>query len=65
LAEELPYGLAAIPLNPGIIHTEMLESCFGGGAAAYPRPDVWAQKVVPFLLELGAEDNGDPLTAPA
>jgi NAD(P)-dependent dehydrogenase (short-subunit alcohol dehydrogenase family) len=64
LADELPYGMAAIPLNPGIIDTEMLRSCFGDNAANYPPPQVWAQKVVPFLLELGPEDNGDPLTAP-
>ncbi len=65
LADELPFGLAAIPLNPGVIHTEMLESCFGSGAAAYPSPQQWAQKAAPFLLELGPNDNGDPLTAPA
>ena len=34
LAEELPPGLAAVPLNPGIIDTEMLRSCFGADAAA-------------------------------
>ena len=65
LAEELPYGLAAIPLNPGIIHTDMLESCFGESASAYPSPQTWAEKVAPFLLDLGPEDNGDPLTAPS
>jgi NAD(P)-dependent dehydrogenase (short-subunit alcohol dehydrogenase family) len=64
LADELPYGLAAIPLNPGVIHTEMLESCFGPGAAGYPSPERWAQKAAPFLLELSSDDNGDPLTAP-
>lgn len=65
LADELPYGLAAIPLNPGVIHTEMLESCFGEGAASYPTPERWAEKAAPFLLELDTSDNGDPLTAPA
>jgi NAD(P)-dependent dehydrogenase (short-subunit alcohol dehydrogenase family) len=65
LADELPTGLAAVPLNPGVIHTEMLESCFGRGAAAYPTPEHWAQKTVPFLLALGPGDNGKPLTAPA
>ena len=64
LADELPYGLAAIPLNPGIIRTEMLETCFGDQAADYPSPEAWAKKAAPFLLELGPEDNGDPLTAP-
>lgn len=65
LADDLPYGMAAIPLNPGIIHTDMLDSCFGANAAAYPRADKWARKVVPFLLDLAHEDNGDPLTAPS
>jgi NAD(P)-dependent dehydrogenase (short-subunit alcohol dehydrogenase family) len=64
LADELPYGLAAIPLNPGIIHTQMLECCFGSQAADYPSPAAWAKKAVPFLLELGPDDNGDALTAP-
>src|SRR5262245_46724870 len=35
LAQELPRGLAAVPLNPGIIDTDMLRSCFGGSAASY------------------------------
>ena len=30
LAEELPSGMSAVPLNPGIINTDMLQSCFGG-----------------------------------
>ena len=65
LADELPYGMAAIPLNPGIIDTDMLRSCFGDSAGSYPSPRTWAKKVAPFLLELGPEDNGDPLTAPS
>jgi len=65
LADDLPYGMAAIPLNPGIIHTDMLESCFGANAAAYPSAERWAKKAVPFLLDLGQEDTGDPLTAPS
>ncbi|MCL6504712.1 MAG: SDR family oxidoreductase [Pirellulales bacterium] len=64
LAEELPQGMAAIPLNPGIIDTDMLRSCFGRQAANYPKPDAWAKKAIPFLLSLGAEHNGRPLTVP-
>lgn len=64
LAEELPHGMAAVPLNPGIIHTEMLQSCFGSQAAAYPDPETWAKKAVPFLLQLSGKDNGKPLTVP-
>lgn len=64
LASELPAGMAAIPLNPGIIHTEMLDSCFGQHAAAYPSAEQWARNAVPFLLKLGSKDNGHPLTVP-
>ena len=62
LAEELPAGLAAVPLNPGVIHTEMLESCFGGAAATHQSPDEWAARAVPFILGIGPEQNGEPLT---
>ena len=64
LAQELPRGLAAIPLNPGIINTDMLRSCFGGPAANYPTPEEWAKVAVPFLLKLGPGDNGKQLTVP-
>ncbi|MBM3875818.1 MAG: SDR family NAD(P)-dependent oxidoreductase [Verrucomicrobia bacterium] len=64
LAQELPDGLAAVALNPGIIHTDMLQSCFGSSAAGFPSPRAWAQTAVPFLLKLGPKDNGKPLTAP-
>ena len=64
LADELPEGMAAIPLNPGIIDTEMLRSCFSEGAAGYPTAKQWAVRAVPFLLGLGPEHNGQPLTVP-
>ncbi len=64
LAQELPRGMAAVPLNPGIIHTQMLESCFGTDARAYPTPQQWATTAVPFLLSLGPKHNGQPLAAP-
>lgn len=62
LAQELPPGMAAIPLNPGIIHTEMLASCFGPEAASYPTPQQWAEKAIPFLLRLGPKHNGRPMS---
>ncbi len=64
LAQELPSGMAAIPLNPGIINTEMLRSSFGNSAASYPTPEEWAEIAVPFLLKLGPSDNGRPLNVP-
>jgi NAD(P)-dependent dehydrogenase (short-subunit alcohol dehydrogenase family) len=64
LADELPSAMAAIPLNPGIIDTDMLRSCFGDSASAYPTAQQWAKRAVPFLLELGPGDNGQALTVP-
>jgi NAD(P)-dependent dehydrogenase (short-subunit alcohol dehydrogenase family) len=64
LAQELPRGIAAVPVNPGIIHTEMLESCFGQSAASYPSPAEWAKRAVPWLLALGTEHSGRPLSCP-
>ena len=65
LAQELPSGMAAVPLNPGIIATDMLQSCFGDSASGYPSPQTWAKKAVPFLLKISSSDNGRPLTVPA
>lgn len=62
LAQELPEGMVAIPLSPGIIDTDMLRSCFGGEAALYPNSDAWAKTAVPYLLGLGPADNGQSLT---
>lgn len=62
LAQELPAGLAAVALNPGIIDTPMLRSCFGASAANYPSPAAWAARAVPFILGLSAKHNGQALT---
>jgi NAD(P)-dependent dehydrogenase (short-subunit alcohol dehydrogenase family) len=62
LAQELPEGLAAVPLNPGVIDTDMLRSCFGDSAGSYPKPEKWAKAAVPFLLGLDERHNGQSLT---
>lgn len=62
LAQELPAGMAAVPLNPGIIDTDMLRSCFGEASGTYPAPAQWAQRAAPFILELGPRHNGQPLS---
>jgi len=61
LAQELPAGMAAIPLNPGVINTEMLQSCFGASASGYASPAQWARRAAPFLLRLTPRDNGRSL----
>src|SRR5580765_7199733 len=63
LAQELPSGMAAVSLNPGIINTDMLRSCWAG-ADNYPGPTEWVAVAVPFLLKISAGDNGKQLTVP-
>lgn len=62
LAQELPRGMAAIPLNPGVIDTDMLRSCFGSESHAYPGPNRWVERAAPFILKLGPDDNGKSLS---
>jgi len=64
LAQELPEGMAAISLNPGVIDTDMLRQCWGEEAASCDKPFQWAKTAVPFLEKLTAQDNGRQLTAP-
>lgn len=65
LAQELPAGMAAVPLNPGVIDTAMLRQCWSDGASAYPKADAWAKVAAPFILSLGPKDNGRSLSVQA
>jgi NAD(P)-dependent dehydrogenase (short-subunit alcohol dehydrogenase family) len=62
LAQELPEGMAAIPLNPGIIDTDMLRMSFGSSAGDYPSAEQWSERATAFLLQLGPKDNGKSLS---
>lgn len=62
LSQELPSGLAAVALNPGVIDTDMLQSCFGSSASSYPTPEIWVKKAGPMILSLDAKDNGRALS---
>lgn len=64
LACDLPCGLAAVALNPGVIDTDMLRSCFGADASQYEDAEAWSRRAVPFLLNLTARDNGKSLDVP-
>lgn len=64
LSQELPPGLAAVAFNPGVIDTDMLQSCFGGEAGHYPGPEEWVSRAAPFLDSLEARHNGKALTCP-
>ena len=55
-------GMAAVPLNPGVIDTEMLRQCWSDEASAYPKADAWAKVAAPFILGLNAKHNGQSLS---
>jgi NAD(P)-dependent dehydrogenase (short-subunit alcohol dehydrogenase family) len=64
ISQETGGRIAVVSLNPGIIDTDMLRSCWNDEAGAYPGPEQWAKRAVPFLMKLGGKDNGRALTAP-
>lgn len=64
LAGELPPGLAAVSLNPGVIDTDMLRRVQGDGAASCEGPEAWSRRAAPFLLGLGPRDNGAVASIP-
>lgn len=64
LALDLPAGMAAVPLDPGIINTDMLRKCMPDEAAQYPDAKTWAERAAPFILGLGPKDNGKSLSVP-
>ena len=63
-AQELPPGMAAVALNPGIIHTDMLETCYGDEAANFTPIAQWVKTALPFILGLKPQDNGRSLSVP-
>lgn len=64
LALELPDGLAAIPLSPGVIDTPMLRKAWGDAAGHYASPEQWATRAAPYILNLSVAQNGQSLTVP-
>lgn len=58
LAQELPPQLSAVALNPGIINTEMLRSCFGSGASHYETSEQWAPRAAEEILAFERSHNG-------
>ncbi len=62
LAQELPAGMAAVPLNPGVIDTDMLRQAWSDGATSHPKAGVWAKAAAPFILGLGPKHNGQSLS---
>ncbi|MCF3652161.1 SDR family oxidoreductase [Synoicihabitans lomoniglobus] len=65
MAQELPDPMAAIPLSPGVIATEMLRTAWGESADSHQTPEDWVKVAGPFILQLGRKDNGQSLSVPA
>lgn len=63
-AQDTGGKVAVIPMNPGIIDTDMLRSTFGSSAGDFPDAEAWARRAVPYFIKLGPKDNGKPLTVP-
>ncbi len=64
LAQEFPDGMACVALNPGVIDTDMLRSCWNENASLHEKPDSWASRVAPYILSINSKDSGSSLTAP-
>lgn len=62
LGQELPKGMAAVTMNPGIIDTDMLRRSFGDAAGEYESPTTWAERAVPLMLKVGPRNNGKAMT---
>ncbi|QCD79707.1 ketoreductase [Vigna unguiculata] len=62
VAKEVGQGMAVVALNPGVINTDMLTSCFGSSASLYQSPHSWALKAATLILNLTPADNGASLT---
>jgi NAD(P)-dependent dehydrogenase (short-subunit alcohol dehydrogenase family) len=61
-ASELPEGMAAIALSPGVIETDMLHSCMPGSAGSYQSPEEWVLKAAPMILKFEPKHNGRSLS---
>ena len=64
LAQDFPKGMVSVALNPGVIDTDMLRSCWSDNAGTYEKPESWAKRAAPFILNINQKDNGASLTAP-
>ena len=64
-AQELPDGMATVSLWPGTIKTDTLDVIYGEQKASrYITPESWSTIAIPFILAIGASDNGKALAIP-
>ncbi len=61
LSQELPDSMISVALSPGVIDTDMLRSC-NVNARSYEKPESWAKRAAPYILNIKQKDNGASLT---
>jgi 3-oxoacyl-[acyl-carrier protein] reductase len=63
LGEELPPGVTAVALYPGLVNTPMLQKSIGESAAEdYQTPQEWAQQASNILLNMDEKYHGQHLS---
>ena len=62
LAQELPAEITTISLNPGVIDTDMLRSCWGESAGQFPGPDAWATRAVEWFESISPRLHGQSVS---
>ncbi|MEM9800775.1 MAG: SDR family oxidoreductase [Planctomycetota bacterium] len=65
LSHDLPSGLAAVAVGPGVVGTDMLRQVRGTGVTGHETPEPWSRRAAPFFLHLSAADNGASLSVPS
>jgi len=58
LAEEVRPGVVVVAVNPGVVATDMLATCFQGDVSGYTPPSECAAALVRMLKRLDASWNG-------
>ena len=61
---DLPEGMAAIPMNPCDINTDMYRGNWPDNAPNKPSPQEWVEIAGPFILGVGSDQNGESVTVP-
>lgn len=61
MALELPAPLVCVPLNPGMINTDMLQTTFGESARRNMSPEQWIKRAGPLILSIDRSMNGKSL----
>ncbi|WP_309386887.1 SDR family oxidoreductase [Cerasicoccus frondis] len=61
LALEMPDTMACVPVQPGVIDTDLLRGHYGERSQLEASPERWVKVAAPFLLNLGPEHNGQSL----